>query len=152
LPSISPSQQPSQFPLQQPSRVAAAKSPELSRLPSRSPTPCRICAIEQGIVPHSSDVTQDNTPQRDALIWLTDDDPLQLPVTRDIYVLITRHFLALLYESTAGSAWSDHNWRTKGDPNFTCDFTGVTCESSIIPKLILRQSNGAGVSEQTQQC
>jgi hypothetical protein len=114
-----------------------------------------MCALEEIIVDYlgddySSNVTNDGTPQRDALIWLSDFDPLQLAVDSSItddddllYKLITRFALAVFYEANIkGSGWStSNNWRAESGTS-TCQFTGVTCsDGEHISRLELSKSN-----------
>jgi hypothetical protein len=101
----------------------------------------RIGVFKQIIAPYSSDVTIDGTPQKDALVWLADVDPLQLALNTDISQLLARFSLAVLYETTNEYGWNDqlNSWISRAP---TCACTSVTCSvSGVIVKLVLSKWN-----------
>jgi hypothetical protein len=111
-----------------PSTYKPSMFPSSTKVPSAAPSQCRICILEQRIAPYSSDVEKDGTPQRDALVWLADVDPLQLALDTDLYQLLTRYSLAVLYETTNGSDWiKSNNWRSAA-AILTCAWDYVTCD------------------------
>jgi hypothetical protein len=114
-----------------------------SESPSAFPSQSRIVVLEDIIAPYSSDVTNDGAPQRLALEWLADEDPLQLALnTEDTYPLLTRYALTVLYLTTTRSGWESNNWKSGAT---TCEWDGVTCDG-YISDLILGKSNGAVIS------
>jgi hypothetical protein len=115
--------------------------------PSES-TQSRIEVFEKIFAYHSAGVAIDGTPQRDALIWLADADPLQLPLDTQLTQLLERYSLAFLYEATGGSDWvANTNWKS-GAP--TCEWYGVYCHSGVLVDLDLGKLNRTVVSHCVQ--
>jgi FtsZ-binding cell division protein ZapB len=116
--------------------------------PTSESTRSRIDVFEEIIAPYSSGVAIDGTPQRDALIWLADADPLQLPLNIELTQLLERYSLAVLYEATGGSGWeSKGRWKSAAA---TCDWYRVYCDDGAIARLYSGKLNRTVVSHSVQ--
>jgi hypothetical protein len=119
--------------------------------PTSESTQSRIEVFEKIIVPYSSVVAIDATPQRDALIWLADADPLQLALDIEVRLtqLLERYSLDVLYEATGGSDWyTNGNWKSAAT---TCEWYGVDCDDDgVIMSFILGKLNRTVVSHSVQ--
>lgn len=58
----------------------------------------RLKVLEDILVEYSPDVTVENSTQREALIWLAEKDPYEIPVWEEAAV-VTRYVMGLLYAS-----------------------------------------------------
>jgi hypothetical protein len=104
--------------------------------PSTPPTtelPNRVSALQERLLPIFGDLVSDqSTPQFEALSWLAESDPANLPVeSTPLSTLQQRFILATLYFATNGESWTQqYNFLTETDICNWNDETlnGVTCD------------------------
>ncbi|KAL3941574.1 MAG: hypothetical protein SGARI_000555, partial [Bacillariaceae sp.] len=98
------------------------------------------------------DLFEEGTSENKALRWLSDEDPLQMPVTVTLEELLERFIMANFYFATNGSKWKEqYNFLSGSD---VCDwngsdsegiFKGVRCEEGgTIAMIDLSESGLTG--------
>ena len=103
------------------------------------------CVLEGMLDDASFPVPNRDCPQRDALTWIANEDPLVLDLAPDTsYEVLSRYALAVLYEATNGTDWRLGTIRGSKSPIVTCDWTDVACSEG--------GSNITKLGHQTQQC
>lgn len=84
------------------------------------------------------------THEHEALLWLANEDPLQIDFTNPDYEILQRFVIANLYFATKGTGWTeDYNFLSKTDVcNWNDKSLGVFCdESKRVSKILMEESN-----------
>jgi hypothetical protein len=91
-------------------------------------------------------LTNPGTREYEALNWLANSDPANLPMHTDKRILVERYTLALLYFSTGGASWMNQcnflsadtvcNWNDRNDKT---EQHGVFCTGYYVNEISMRE-------------